>query len=305
MDGFGAKLRREREMRGITLAEISESTKISRRCLQALEDEQFDLLPGGVFNRGFVRAYARFLGLNEEQAVADYVAASNEQQPPDDKFPLDITQKKSESPALNPRRSLVPVLLALVALVLVVSGWTVWVKRKPQGGVNAVNKSSKAPVQARPVTGDSATASRPSAAASSAPSAAGATTESSETAPDTGAEENSSGPQPIAAELRHGPVADQSTLKPSSRESKQSGPFSVVIKAREDSWISITADGQTLWEGTLNASNERSIQVGKELVLKTGNAAGIDVSYNGKPLGALGKENEVRILTFNTGGLQQ
>jgi hypothetical protein len=40
------------------------------------------------------------------------------------------------------------------------------------------------------------------------------------------------------------------------------------------------------------------------LVLKTGNAAGIDVSYNGKPLGALGKENEVRILTFNTGGLQ-
>src|SRR5215471_7246764 len=125
MGAFGDKLRREREMRGITLSEISESTKISKRWLKALEDEQFDQLPGGVFNRGFVRAYARFLGINAEQAVADYIVASNEQEPPEDKFPLDVPQKKSDSRALNPRRSFVPVLLALVALVLVVSGWTV------------------------------------------------------------------------------------------------------------------------------------------------------------------------------------
>jgi len=122
MGAFGDKLRREREMRGITLAEISESTKISKRWLQALEDEQFSQLPGGVFNRGFVRAYARFLGIDEEQAVADYVAASNEQPPPDDKFPLDIHEKKSDSPPLNPKRSVLPILMAVVALVLVVGG---------------------------------------------------------------------------------------------------------------------------------------------------------------------------------------
>src|SRR5215471_17334792 len=130
MGAFGDKLRRERELRGITLAEISESTKMSKRWLQALEDEHFNQLPGGVFNRGFVRAYARFLGINDEQAVADYVAASNEQPPPADKFPLDVHQIKKDSPPLNPRRSYVPVLLAILALVAVVGGWTVWAKRK-------------------------------------------------------------------------------------------------------------------------------------------------------------------------------
>src|SRR5258708_34454348 len=79
MSAFGERLRREREMRGITLDEISESTKISRRHLESLEREDFDSLPGGIFNKGFVRSYARFLGLDEDQAVADYSAGHNEQ----------------------------------------------------------------------------------------------------------------------------------------------------------------------------------------------------------------------------------
>ena len=59
---------------------ISNTTKISTRMLRALEDEQFDQLPGGVFNKGFVRAYARQIGLDEEEAVADYLAALRESQ---------------------------------------------------------------------------------------------------------------------------------------------------------------------------------------------------------------------------------
>ena len=90
MGAFGDRLRREREMRGITLDEITESTKISRRHLEALETEHFDQLPGGVFNKGFVRAYARFLGIDEDRAVAEYSAASNEQPEPENKFPLEI-----------------------------------------------------------------------------------------------------------------------------------------------------------------------------------------------------------------------
>lgn len=65
-------------MRGITLEEIAEATKIGTRSLRALEEQDFDKLPGGIFNKGFVRAYARYLGLDEEQAVADYLAALNE-----------------------------------------------------------------------------------------------------------------------------------------------------------------------------------------------------------------------------------
>jgi cytoskeleton protein RodZ len=82
MGSFGERMRREREMRGIKLEDISESTKISRRNLLALEEEHFDRLPGGIFNKGFVRAYARFLGLNEEEAVQDFMTASADYEQP-------------------------------------------------------------------------------------------------------------------------------------------------------------------------------------------------------------------------------
>ena len=52
MGSFGERLQREREMRGITLDEIAEATKIGTRSLRALESEEFDKLPGGVFNKG-------------------------------------------------------------------------------------------------------------------------------------------------------------------------------------------------------------------------------------------------------------
>jgi len=78
---FGEKLRKQRELRGIELDAISSTTKISTRMLRALEDEHFDQLPGGVFNKGFVRAYARQIGLDEEEAVADYLAALRGDQP--------------------------------------------------------------------------------------------------------------------------------------------------------------------------------------------------------------------------------
>jgi len=73
---FGERLKQEREQRGISLEEISHSTKISTRLLHALEEDHFNQLPGGIFNKGFIRAYARHLGMDEEQAVADYIAAT-------------------------------------------------------------------------------------------------------------------------------------------------------------------------------------------------------------------------------------
>jgi hypothetical protein len=77
---FGEKLRKQREQRGISLDTISTITKISPRMLRAIEDEHFDQLPGGVFSKGFVRAYARQVGLDEEEAVADYLSALRENQ---------------------------------------------------------------------------------------------------------------------------------------------------------------------------------------------------------------------------------
>jgi cytoskeletal protein RodZ len=79
MPSFGETLRRERELRGVSLREIADATKISVRFLQALEKDRLDVLPGGVFRRAFVKQYARHLGLDSERLVAEFVYAHGDQ----------------------------------------------------------------------------------------------------------------------------------------------------------------------------------------------------------------------------------
>ena len=69
MGSFGENLRRERELRGVSLREIAEGTKISLRFLEALEDDRVDILPGGLFPRSFVRQYATFVGLEPVKTI--------------------------------------------------------------------------------------------------------------------------------------------------------------------------------------------------------------------------------------------
>src|ERR1700674_4999542 len=161
MGVFGERLRREREMRGITLEEISGSTKISKRHLQALEQEDFDALPGGIFNKGFVRAYARYVGIDEEQAVTDYMAADQQQATAEARFPLEV----HKSVDMNPRRSYTPVLLALLALIVILGGWTYWKKHRPQQVVNP--ESSALPSEAAPVSNSALASNAPEANADS------------------------------------------------------------------------------------------------------------------------------------------
>ena len=76
MPSFGEKLKQEREKRKMTLEEISISTKIGTRMLQALEEDKFNQLPGGIFNKGFIRAYSRYVGLDEDQTCLLYTSPS-------------------------------------------------------------------------------------------------------------------------------------------------------------------------------------------------------------------------------------
>jgi cytoskeletal protein RodZ len=69
---FGERLKREREMREVSLEELTKATRISTRFLLALENEDWEKLPGGVFGRGFVRTIARYLGLDEESLLGEY-----------------------------------------------------------------------------------------------------------------------------------------------------------------------------------------------------------------------------------------
>ena len=75
---FGERLKRERELREVSFEEVSRATRIAPRFLEALENEQWDKLPGGVFGRGFVRSIARYLGLSEENLLSEYDLARGE-----------------------------------------------------------------------------------------------------------------------------------------------------------------------------------------------------------------------------------
>ncbi|HEX2714692.1 MAG TPA: helix-turn-helix transcriptional regulator [Candidatus Acidoferrales bacterium] len=115
---FGENLKREREMRGVSLDEISAATRIGTRLLRALEDEQWDRLPGGVFNRGFVRAVGRFLGLDEENLLAEYTLATNDQSA------AAAWAAETTPPATKSRK--LPWVLALVGAALAAGGWFAW-----------------------------------------------------------------------------------------------------------------------------------------------------------------------------------
>jgi cytoskeletal protein RodZ len=91
MASFGETLRRERELRGVSLREIADATKISVRFLQALEQDRLDVLPGGVFRRAFVKQYAQHLGLDAERLAAEFVYAHGD--------------ASGDGPAIRPRES--------------------------------------------------------------------------------------------------------------------------------------------------------------------------------------------------------
>jgi hypothetical protein len=69
---LGEKLRQAREERGFTVSEVSEQTRISPLYLESIEHDDYSNLPGGIFNKGFVKSYAKFVGINEQEALLDY-----------------------------------------------------------------------------------------------------------------------------------------------------------------------------------------------------------------------------------------
>jgi cytoskeleton protein RodZ len=284
MASFGDKLKREREMRGVTLDEISESTKIARRHLEALEADDFQSLPGGVFNKGFVKAYAHFIGINEEQAVADYSSAHKEEAPPEDHFPLEIHEKPDRK--MNPRTSHLPLFGAVIALVLLVAGYAVWHSRHQAEGVQPV------------------AASGPETPASPQPANTAVSQPASVQANVVAVDQKVPSPETTKSVAVTAPPKTEDPVR-TTKPAPPERTFFVVIKAKEDSWISVTADGRTVSHGILKADKQKFVRAGKQILITTGNAGGLDVSYNGKPVGVIGNESEARTLLFTPTGVAQ
>src|ERR671926_641966 len=118
---FGEQLRLAREARGITLREISEQTRISTRYLEAIEADDYKRLPGGIFNKSFIKAYAKYIGFDEKEALEAYARTAREQgTSPDDVVstpyqPRVYTDGNSRSP-------LVTLLLTILILAIISLG---------------------------------------------------------------------------------------------------------------------------------------------------------------------------------------
>jgi len=280
VESLGARLKREREQRKMTLDEISTSTKIGTRFLIAIEDEQFDQLPGGIFNKGFIKAYARAVGVDEAEAVAYYELATGASQPeiqPDNT--LAVLAATPTAASIFPDEdsesgiSRLPWEWFAVGLLVIAFGLAIWGFHTRENPVHpVVTPTPPSELNSAPAlqTAEPAMPARQSQTDTSL-SAPGSQTTAAVTAPE----------PPAAAKT-----------------------FLVQIQAQQDSWITITADGHQIMQDTLHASSEKSVEAHDQVVIETGNAGALDISFNGRRLQQQGAPNQVKTLTFDSSGLK-
>jgi cytoskeleton protein RodZ len=296
LPSFGEKLRREREKRSITLDQISQSTKIGTRMLQALEEDKFNQLPGGIFNKGFVRAYARHLGLDDDQTVADYLEASGEAPLVQPELPAQPPVRRIEASDEVPQRPLPWGIFAAI-LLLVALALSIWSHRQRKNAAAATPASSPTP------------AARQQLVEGHAP---GIATAPPPVAP-SNSDKNPPTPSPVSSKASPAaqvtpastPVTTPATVAPKAPpETTISAPgeFIVVIQARQDSWTAITADGRVVYSGILHPGDQRAVHGRKEVIVKAGNVGGIDLRFNGKKLDRQGDSGQVRTITFGPSG---
>jgi cytoskeleton protein RodZ len=293
---FGERLRREREMRGINLDEISTATKISTRNLRALEEEKFNQLPGGVFNKGFVRAYAKFLGIDEEQIVAEYESAAHETEAArEQKLVADLSKAEVKRPddqeiSLEPKSQWGTIAVIVLVAVVAYAGYNYYQRKKAE---------HERPVPQHAPTETQSDRSAPSDTPDSPVNASPVPPAEPLTPPE------SSSTSPTSSTSKNGP--DSSTL-PSTKEASSAAqtPASINVKLRvlEDSWISVKADGKLLVSGTLSAGMEKTYKGNDRIEVVLGKAGGVELSYNGKPVENISQGQDVRKITFTPSGYE-
>jgi cytoskeleton protein RodZ len=297
---FGASLKRERELRGISLEEISKATKISVRLLNAIETDRYDILPEGIFRKSFIKNYAKYLGMDEDQILQEYTVATQTESPPSAQEKL--SGNKSQFKLLG--RYFRWVIQGIIAVLL--AGALYWyfsgpVERGREESVNGPIKPAPTPAQKSPAAGSS-----PAGGSSSSNAAAskGAGPIDSTVPPSPG---SSGGPLKVLGERVKQPepatAAPQNSAQDRSENtgvgSSSPSELTLGINATEECWLSVSAGDAPLYAGLLEPEQEKRFPIQKPLKLTFGNAGGVKLSVNGKPLTSVGKQGEIRVLEIN------
>ncbi len=119
---LGARLRQAREARGVSLRELSDQTRIARRYLEAIEADDYKELPGGIFNRSFIKAYARAVGFNETEAVSTYTEMARAHGETPDELPTSRQSSRIYMDGDTARSPFITALLSLIILAIISLG---------------------------------------------------------------------------------------------------------------------------------------------------------------------------------------
>jgi cytoskeletal protein RodZ len=275
MQSVGTALRTAREKKSITLRQVADATRISHTNLQRLEEAKYKDLPGGVYNRAFIRAYSEFLGLDSRELLQRYEL---EITPPSDK-----TSRAKEKPVSFNEPLFKPHPLATWGLVLLISivGLFLsrhWIARvfSPYFAHSPVSKIS-APAEIGSPTGRApAQLPAPQRAAPSTPGA-------------------SASAEPPAA-------TSQPAAKAKPPEPPPSGPpgkIRLELSVIDQCWVSINSDGNRSLVRILEPGEKHVFDAEDRIFIIIGNAGGIRLKINGKPARILGKSGEVVRLLVN------
>jgi cytoskeleton protein RodZ len=155
---FGEELRLAREARGISLREISEQTRISMRYLEAIESNDYKRLPGGIFNRSFIKAYAKYVGYDEQAALEGYARTAREQGDAVDEVSTTPYQSRvyTDGNTRSPIVTLLLTILILAVLSLGVWGAKHWYERREAARENAPAPAANQQSAQQPTTAPAA-----------------------------------------------------------------------------------------------------------------------------------------------------
>jgi len=342
MGEFGEQFRKARELKKLSFDDVSKVIKISARMLKAIEEEHFEQLPGGVFNKGFVRTYAKHLGLDDDSAVDDYLKLIRQTQIEANELPQPEElgsgrPKTANQPKVVPlsRRELraameveelpdlqlpriqdvrptrkefsrdsggIPWSMVALAAVIVSGATFLYLRHSRSKRLEPVTTSA-------PVVNTATVQPPQSAQAQPAALKTTATTPTTPIAksPAPAREVRPPSPMPSAPTS---PAADTGTApRPSEASSatqaaKSSGALRLIIRATENSWVSVLADGQPVTQETLIAPAHTTIHADREIVARIGNAAGITFEWNGQEIAAQGLEGEAKTVVFDAQGMR-
>jgi len=270
---FGTFLRQAREQRGVSLQDLAVTTKISARVLEALERNDPSKLPGGIFSRSFVRAYAREVGLDPDVAVANFVAAFPDESGADE---MPATTSAVEAESFEQRRRVLRILVRLlgVAVLVAILAFIYYSKFKP-GFLTA------APEPLPSVMPETAL---------------GEAVQPAATPP--------SGQIQTAAPAAAPSVPPPEPAAPAGAVPSEPAPLTVVLTLAEPSWLSVSVDGTHTPGRTAGAGERLEFAVHRSITMTVGNAGAVSVMLNGKPARALGEAGKVVTMTVTASGYE-